>query len=361
MQNPNRRAAYYFLSGLLVFTLVAAFGVFSPFLRSAAFALVLSVGFYPVHSFVRRYVRRPNLAASFTTVLLLIAIVVPVVVMGRLISIDARKIVEYVQNADRDQIYAQYELTQDKVLLWLSDNLGVGRDTVSDKVKQLPAEVGRLSLIAGSAVVGGAAGFVTQTAFTFLILFFFFRDGEMWLEDITGTIPLRPERIERLFKIVQDTIVASLYGIMGVALVQGILVWIGLWIAGFGAALLLGMLAGICSVIPLVGTGLVWGPAGVYLLLAHQTGKGLFVLIWGLLIVNPTDNIIRPLVLYGRIKVHPLLLIFSILGGILKFGLLGAFIGPLLVALIIAAIQMLREEAGDLERKEEVQAQTLSA
>jgi predicted PurR-regulated permease PerM len=354
MTASSRRATYVFLAVLLLFALFGAFTIFEPFLRPAAYALVLAVGGYPIHTFVRRYISGRSRPALLTTILLLVTIIVPMLILGHAISKDAKRVMEYVHNTGRSEIYARYQQTQDHMFSWISAKFGVDRDTIAQKVREMSDNAARSTFVIGTAVVGGAAGFITETGLTFVFLFFFLRDGHDWLNSLASLLPLSADRVQRLFKIIQDTIVASLYGILGVAFVQGALTCAGLWIAGFSAAPLLGMLAGICSVIPLVGTGLVWGPAGLYLLLAHETGKGIFLLIWGLLVVNPTDNVIRPLVLYGRVKLYPMLLIFSLLGGILKFGLLGAFIGPLLVALAIAATEMIREQPAQPEQAEEV-------
>jgi Ca2+-transporting ATPase len=93
-----------------------------------------------------------------------------------------------------------------------------------------------------------------------------------------------------------------------------------------------------------VGAGLVWAPAGVYLIITGHPGKGIFVLIWGALVISSVDNVIRPLVIKGRVQVHPLLLLFALIGGAQAFGLLGIFLGPVLLSVISVLLKILFEE-----------------
>jgi predicted PurR-regulated permease PerM len=107
---------------------------------------------------------------------------------------------------------------------------------------------------------------------------------------------------------------------------------------------MLGMLAAVCSVIPVVGTSLVWGPAAVYLLVTGRAGWAIFLLIWGAAVVSMADNIIRPLVLKGRMQLHVMWLLFAILGGLLTFGFVGLFLGPVIFSLLSTLAGILREE-----------------
>ena len=102
--------------------------------------------------------------------------------------------------------------------------------------------------------------------------------------------------------------------------------------------------AAVCSLIPIVGTMLVWLPTGIYLMAAGHLWKGIILILWGALVVGTIDNIIRPLVIGSKVELHPLLLLFSLLGGLQVFGFIGIFIGPVVISVIAALIIMLREE-----------------
>ncbi|HZD31341.1 MAG TPA: AI-2E family transporter, partial [Candidatus Angelobacter sp.] len=133
-------------------------------------------------------------------------------------------------------------------------------------------------------------------------------------------------------------------GILSVGIVQGILTGVGVAIAGMQSPLLLGLGAAFASVIPVVGAALIWAPCGIYLIFAGATWKGVFVLLWGVFAVSTADNIVRPWVVSGKVELHPLVLLFFILGGVEAFGFLGLFLGPVIASVLSVLFDMFREE-----------------
>ena len=135
------------------------------------------------------------------------------------------------------------------------------------------------------------------------------------------------------------------------ALAQGLLTSAAVAIVGVGSPLLLGIAAAVCSLIPFVGPALVWLPVAIFLFVKGHWWKGLFLFAWGAIAVGTADNIIRPLVIARQVKLHPLLLLFSLIGGVQQFGFVGLFIGPVVMSVILALLDMLREEIGEISRK----------
>jgi predicted PurR-regulated permease PerM len=123
-----------------------------------------------------------------------------------------------------------------------------------------------------------------------------------------------------------------------------VLTGIAMVIVGLPSPLLLGLGAALASVVPVVGASLVWIPAGLYLLFTGATWKGVFVLLWGVLVISAADNIIRPWVVSGKVELHPLVLLFFILGGVEAFGFLGLFLGPVIASVLAVLFDMFREE-----------------
>jgi predicted PurR-regulated permease PerM len=160
-------------------------------------------------------------------------------------------------------------------------------------------------------------------------------------------MPLSPVQVERLYQNISDTIIANVYGILTVGAAQGVLVGIAMRIVGMPSSLLLGLAAGFASIIPVVGSALIWGPVAIYLLFTGTVWKGIFLLIWGTVVVSSIDNILRPLVVGGRVELHPMVLLFFILGGVEAFGFLGLFLGPVIASVLAALFGMLREELSD--------------
>jgi predicted PurR-regulated permease PerM len=160
-------------------------------------------------------------------------------------------------------------------------------------------------------------------------------------------IPLSAAQVARLYQNISDTIIANVYGILSVGAAQGVLTGIAMKIVGMPSSLLLGLGAGVASIIPVVGSAIVWAPVGTYLLFSGHVWKGVFLLLWGILVVSTIDSVIRPWVVAGRVALHPIVLLFFILGGVKAFGFLGLFLGPVVASVLAALFAILREELSE--------------
>jgi predicted PurR-regulated permease PerM len=341
----SQKAGTIFLYGLLAVLACFALVLLKPFFYPLFFAFVIALGSNPLYQRIHRNVKKSSNAALIATLVILLGVAVPVLILlsllgGELINVAA---------AIRDQslraggFLSYLRGVHDHLIAWAAKYVDVNALGLSKVFDTARANASRFALAVASTLIGGAAGTFANTILTLIILFFFFRDGKGWVQSMASSLPLRTEHVERLFQAVHDTVVANLYGIFGVALAQGVLTTIGLLIAQVGNAVLLGMLAAMASVIPVVGTALVWVPAVIYLFATHHVGKGVFLLVWCVALVGTADNVIRPLVVRGKVEMHFLLLIFALLGGVVTFGLVGLFIGPLVFSLILAIVTTLRE------------------
>jgi predicted PurR-regulated permease PerM len=135
-----------------------------------------------------------------------------------------------------------------------------------------------------------------------------------------------------------------MYGVLAVGAAQGVLVGLAFWVLGLPSPILWGVVTSLFSMVPLVGSGAVWAPAVLLLVLSGSWGKGLLLLGWGVGVVGMVDNFVRPYVMSGQVKLHPLLLFFALLGGVKAFGLIGIFVGPVILAITMTLISLLREE-----------------
>ena len=141
-----------------------------------------------------------------------------------------------------------------------------------------------------------------------------------------------------------------MYGVVAVALAQGTLGAIGYAIAGLPSVVIWSVATALMSMIPLAGAASVWAIASIYLLAIGSWGKAIFMVAWGAGVISTADNIVRPLVLSGRVKLHTLLIFFSLLGGVKAFGIIGLFVGPIIVSVAMALLKILQEERLDWER-----------
>jgi predicted PurR-regulated permease PerM len=230
------------------------------------------------------------------------------------------------------------------ILGWLRQYIDVTKSGLEGTIYSLPSRVSQLLIRVAASLVAGLAGFIGESLITLLVLFFVLRDGADIARRAALLVPLDSRRVERLFTRTRESIFANLYGILAVALAQGLLTSAAIAIVGVGAPLILGAAAAVCSLIPIVGPTLVWVPVAIFLFAKGQWWKGFFLVAWGALAVGTADNVIRPLVIASHVRLHPVLLLFALIGGVEQFGFIGLFIGPVVISLIIAVAEMLREE-----------------
>ncbi len=349
----RKNASIVVLVTLLAVAAILAYGILRPFLRSIVFALVIGIGFYPLHSLIGRFLARRNLGALISTLAVLLIFVVPAVL---LVSAASGEIIHAAQSindrtVENGGILPYLLQSPERLTNWLEKYLDIKKSGLGGAIDSLPAKASQLLVTFATALVAGLVGFVGESVLTLFILFFVFRDGVDVLNRLAAFSPLEHERTERLFSEVRQSVFANLYGILAVALAQGLLTSTAVAIVGVGSPLLLGIAAAVCSLIPFVGPALVWLPVAIFLIVKGHWWKGLFLLAWGAIAVGTADNIIRPLVIATRVKLHPLLLLFSLIGGVQQFGFVGLFIGPVVISVVVALVEMLREEIGETGRR----------
>ncbi|MBN9559787.1 MAG: AI-2E family transporter [Alphaproteobacteria bacterium] len=185
----------------------------------------------------------------------------------------------------------------------------------------------------GFSLLLGIANGVVLFLLALFIAFFFYLYGEPIADRLQGVARrIAGDQAERLIEVTGATVRGTVYSILGTAIVQGVLTGFGLWIADVPRAVLLGVVAGFLAVLP-IGAPLVWIPASLWLLSIGDTGKGIFLAIYGLVVITGTYHIMQPWILSRGAKLPFLLTVLGVLGGVLAFGLLGIFLGPVLLGI----------------------------
>jgi predicted PurR-regulated permease PerM len=204
---------------------------------------------------------------------------------------------------------------------------------------------GATALLKGTVgVIGAAGGGILQGIVTIGAIYVGFYYGRSMTERIVAYSPLGDDRTKTLLNTVYEMVRASLYGVVAVAAAQGLLLGTGAWIAGLPAPVLWGFAAAMASVIPVVGSALVWVPGTIMLLAAGNTAMAIFFLVWCVALVTNIDNLIRPLIVMAALPVSAVLIFVAILGGIQAFGLIGILVGPVTLAVGLALLKMAAEE-----------------
>ncbi len=325
------------VAAILVGILLLTYAILQPFLIPVIWAAILAYVAWPLHVRLLRLTRRrASIAALITTLLLTIAIVLPILWLILLLRIETVVAYREVQAFLATNPTLPPSL-QDLPLVgpWLKEVLN---ELVADPAS-LRQQLGLLferSTGEISVLIGGAGRNIAKLFFALLTLFFLLRDGRRFFEQLRTVLEgiLGPQVRDYLHSVGQTTR-AVVYAIVLAALVQGIFAGLGYWIVDIGPPVLLGAVTALVALIPF-GAPLVWGTLGIWLLLTGKVGDGVTLLLWGLLVVSWVDNIVRPLVISSATRMPFLLVVFGVLGGVLAFGLVGLFIGPVVLAVALA-------------------------
>jgi predicted PurR-regulated permease PerM len=343
----SKRTKLWFLGLLTLFVLWVAFVITRPFLYPVAAAIVLAVVFNPVHLRILGWVKgRSGLASLLSTLTLLFAFGVPVFIVISLAANEGIAAAQYLtrKSAAEGGFTLFLNTMAERSLRFIGHWIDLSKYDVRGAITSHVQQAGVWLLRSGAETLGGFAKLIISSLITLVIVFFLFRNGQEWVHRTIGIIPLSPEQGRRLFNNISDTIVDNVHGILSVGVAQGVLTGIAIAIVRLPSPFLLGLFAAFASVVPVVGAGLVWIPAGLYLIFTGGLWKGLFVLLWGSVVISTADNIIRPWVVSGKVELHPLVLLFFILGGVEAFGFLGLFLGPVIASVLTVLFQMFREE-----------------
>jgi predicted PurR-regulated permease PerM len=335
---------------LLVAALLGVGWLVHPYFQVLTIAVITAVLASPVHVGALRLLRgRAYTAAVLTTTLLTVGVFVPLAGLAWLLSRELLRIANVVVVSIREGGLDRLLDTLDSPLLmgWLAD-FGVDRQELS---VALADGVQQVSVAVAGGLAASLPNFFTQTAGVLLDIVVFFLSvvtllarGPDLLRWIGRISPLDPRYLQRLFDVfasfARNVVLAGL--VCGV--LQGLVATLGYWIAGIDRPFALGVLTGVLTYVPFVGTALVWVPLTADLVLTGAWGTAAFVLIWSIAITASVDNVVRPLIVRGQSGIHPLLILLGVLGGLEWLGIVGVLIGPVLVAMLATLLTLYTEE-----------------
>jgi predicted PurR-regulated permease PerM len=341
--------------GLVAATVVALYlcwAMLQPFIEVLLWAVVLVIVFMPVHRRVRARVGSPGWSAMISCLLVVVVILVPLTLVTLAIVRELTHIAQSLQPQPGGEGAAQAGVSGlldpnspyvGKVLGWLGQYVDLeqfdSQQFIADRLKSLGSAIAGRTL----GFVGGAVGFVVEIFFVIFTMYYFFRDGERMREAVYSIMPLDDRRAHEIIDRTQEVISASVYGVLVIALIQGALGGVAFWALGLPSPLLWGVVMVFLSMIPMAGAFVVWVPAALYLLATGHWGKAIVLTVWGALVIGSVDNFLRPKLVGEKTRLHELLIFFSVLGGLQVFGVIGLVLGPVVVAVTIALLDVLRQ------------------
>jgi predicted PurR-regulated permease PerM len=342
----RNRAGVVFLLGLTVLALYLCYLLIAPFLKPILFAFIFAIVFYPVHAKIRHWVRNRNAGAALSATAVILVVGVLSFLIGRALVSGLHDIYDSLSGSGESRERLTVFIIQlfDRAISWASHYVPISvpnlQSALLGQVEKAVASV----LGATAGFVGSLSAFGLNTFIAIFAMFFLLRDGKAMSRRVAVILPLRLGQARRLFSLVRETLHAIVYGTLAMAALQGTLMGLAFWFLGLASPAVWGLLATGLAVLPIVGTTCVWLPAAGMLLVSGHWVKGLVLIVWGVAVVHSVDNILRPYLIGGRVKLSTLYVFFAVVGGLKAFGALGLFLGPLILSLTAALFTFLREE-----------------
>ena len=345
----NRRTIFMLaFFALLVGLLSLLFSLLEPFLRSFVWATLFVMVFYPVYDRLHRWTRgQDSISAILATLLVMICLALPglfiFINLGRELP-NAFTLLSSTSWDEKSQ-WVMAEL-QSLDLEKLLQTLGVSPDQAQQIVQRAITagvqDFGQMVLTKVDYLFKHVAQFGLEMAFTLVAMFFFFRDGSRYALKVIELLPLEKEYQDKVVKTLSATVTAVMRAMFISAFVQGVLTGVGLALTGVPLPFLFGIVAFINSFIPFLGAASIWVPGVIWLFVQGQTVAGVLLLIWGGLI-SIFDHIFRPWLIGSAAKLPVFGLFFTIIGGLVVYGFLGIFLGPIILSMGMAFLAIYRE------------------
>jgi predicted PurR-regulated permease PerM len=313
-----------------------------PFLPALAWALALAVLFAPFHRWLESKLKRPSLTAAVSTFVVGLILAVPATFVGQRLVIESAKGAEIINT--------QVESGEWRRAIEAQPRLAPLANWIERKI-DLPGTVKALAswlTTRAASIVKGSVIQVIEFFLTLYLLFYFLRDRHAALQFLRSLSPLPAAEMNRLFGRVGDTIHATIYGTLAVSAVQGLLGGLMFWWLGLPAPLLWGVVMALLAVVPVLGAFVVWIPAALFLALEGSWGKALILTVWGGVVVGGIDNLLYPVLVGNRLKLHTVLAFISVIGGLILLGPAGLILGPVALTITMMLLEIWRNRAMDI-------------
>lgn len=331
------RSSFFF--ALIIILGIAILYIFRPFVYPIFWAAIIAMMFYPFYRWLNGHLKAPNLSSAVTLVIVMVTIFLPLIGLSTLIVNESFNLYQSVSKWDLSEPLKN-------TTNWLSST------PLSPMVEQVKAEwvvyaadaTKIVSVFLFNNLEGITQNSIRVLRFVFMLfimfyaLFYFLKDGEKMLKRLMHLSPLGDIYEKMLYEKFRSAARATLKGTFIVGSIQGILGGILFWATGIEGALIWGVVMTALSIIPAIGSFIIWLPAAIVMLALGNIWQGITILLVGTFLISTIDNLLRPLLVGKDIQMHPLLVLFSTLGGIIMFGISGFIIGPVIASLFVAIV-----------------------
>jgi predicted PurR-regulated permease PerM len=312
-----------------------------PFIGVLAWAVVLVIVFYPVHDRLASKLKRRSLSALLSCILVVLLAVIPLTLITIALAEELAKVLPNLP-AQLSQVMNPEASVFGRVAEWIQRRFGV--DPVRSQqfmIEQLQRS-GQFMLGFSVSLAGNIVGGIVKAFFVVFTMYYLFRDGDKIVDNLPAALPLSREQSEEIIARTQEVVSASVYGVVSIAALQGLLGGLAFWALGVPSPLLWAVLMAFVCMIPMLGSFLVWAPIAIYFAVNGYWARAITLALWGGLVISLVDNFLRPKLIENQTRLHELFVFFSVLGGISVFGLLGIVLGPVILAITLGLLQTFR-------------------
>ena len=322
-----------------------------PFITVLEWAAVLVIVFYPVHKRLTKRIKRRGLSALLSSTLVIVVVVLPLVLLTMALTNELAGAARNVP-ARLPQLMDPDASIVGRVSRWIHDHMAVDGARSQEFVVEQLKSTGTALLGQSLGLVGNILSALVKAFFVVITMYYLFRDGDRIVRALPGALPLSNDQSEAILARVNQVVSASVYGVVTIAMLQGLLGGLAFWTLGVPSPILWGTVLAFVCMIPIAGSFFVWLPASIYLILTGHWTKGILLILWGALVISTIDNFLRPKLIKNQTRLHELFVFFSVLGGMSVFGLLGIVLGPVVLAITLGLLQTFKRKDDEAQYQE---------
>lgn len=336
-------------TALAVIIFYLSYLIFEPFLIAILWGVILAMLFYPLYSKLNKRIRNRSLCSILMCILIFLIIIGPFISLGIVLVDEAvgayRSAEQYIRSGEYQSLVS---IIEHPFIVSISDKIenliGTSQISFSSQILTFLNKTQSFIIKNIGSTIQRLSQFIIDFIFVFLTMYYLFKDGEKLVTSFKSIIPLNESQTDAILSQMKEVSQATIYGGVTVSLLQGFLGGLAFLIVGISSPVFWGALMALLSFFPLFGAWIVFIPAVIVLFVQGSIWKGIFLLLWGAGVVSTVDNFLRPYLVSGKTQIHPLLLFFSILGGLQVFGLIGIIIGPVLVSVFVVFISIVQSQ-----------------
>ncbi len=348
--NDRKKLAQFillmFITGLMLYL---CWQMVLPFISIILWSVILVIIFHPFYRKIRAKVKNHALSAILTIAISLLTFILPVMLVSAAAINElagfAGTTIEHIQQVIADPQHSQLGYLYN----YVNGFINLEEVVKPEDIKSLAANISQMMLSASWYVIEGVFGTFIGILFAIFSMYYLFRDGEKIVADLPGILPMDNGQAKELIRETSDLINATIRGSLFVAVVQGTLAGIMFWLLGIPSYILLGVITMIFALIPTGGTAFVTVPVIIVLAVTGQYWKAAILAAYAALVIGMIDNFLLPRMIKQRAKMNELFVFFSVVGGLQLFGILGLFMGPIILAIALGLLTVFKGEKIDTD------------